>query len=406
MANRWDRFANWMLGRSLEDVPLTVPNAQPDQVFIPDWVTMNFPYGSGQGALRYSIVHGCVSLICERLQITPTRILDSDGIAIPGAQPPWMMEPDPRDHGFTWPDIVWMTGAQLLLEGTGYWTYTMHNKRVVSVRVLPKSAVNFRLVNGQFILKLVSQEMPAKNVLVSRLHATPHRARGYSAIEWGRQQMEASYAGDEQIKYANTTGHTIPFAIGSPDMLDDDDIDILRMNWDKYQSGPRNANYPFFFGGDGKIFPISISQRDAQFIQSKKFTDSAIASRFFHIEPSMLGLPAEASNLTYENLEMRETSFVMYGCKYVATRIEEMATRILPPGQSFHMDLESTIKVDRKSRFEVYQMGLKNRIYTVNDVRRMEGLPPIEGGDELQPPQPQPPQPGETQDEPPVEDVP
>jgi phage portal protein BeeE len=64
-------------------------------------------------------------------------------------------------------------------------------------------------------------------------------------------------------------------------------------------------------------------------------------------------------------------------------RIEEAITMYVPGGFTVKLNSDELLRADTATRMKNYEIGLRNKIYTINEVRAMEGLPPIEGGDDL-----------------------
>jgi phage portal protein BeeE len=50
-------------------------------------------------------------------------------------------------------------------------------------------------------------------------------------------------------------------------------------------------------------------------------------------------------------------------------------------GITIEFNLEGLLRADSKSRAEFYNAGLQNGWFTINEVRGLENMPPVEGGD-------------------------
>jgi phage portal protein BeeE len=67
--------------------------------------------------------------------------------------------------------------------------------------------------------------------------------------------------------------------------------------------------------------------------------------------------------------------------------LESNFNLLLPERQYAEFNPDALLRGDTKTRYEAHQMALNARWMTINEVRKIEGLPPIDGGDTIQPAQ-------------------
>jgi hypothetical protein len=131
-----------------------------------------------------------------------------------------------------------------------------------------------------------------------------------------------------------------------------------------------------------KLYEIGIPPEDAQFLETRKFQVNEIA-RWFRIPPHML---ADLERATFSNIEHLGLEFVIHTLRPWLVRIEQAISRDLlttaERKQYFAEHLVAALlRGDIQSRYEAYTQGRQNGWLSANDIREMENMNPVEGGD-------------------------
>ena len=133
---------------------------------------------------------------------------------------------------------------------------------------------------------------------------------------------------------------------------------------------------------DMKFQPITLSPADAKVLESKQFTIRDIA-RYFRVHPSLL---YEESNNTYKAAEIPNVMFLIQTLEPLLVQIElELLTKLYPREKwgkyRLRFDREVMYSTDLTTKAQYYKEMLQAGVYTVNELRNKEGLPPLDGGD-------------------------
>jgi HK97 family phage portal protein len=153
---------------------------------------------------------------------------------------------------------------------------------------------------------------------------------------------------------------------------------------ENYQ-GTMNAGLPFLAHSGMKVKQLSINPDDAQMLESRAFSVEEIC-RFFGVPPFMVG-HTEKSTSWGTGLEQQMRMFYVLALRKRLERVEQaLKKQLLTPkdraaGIEIEFNVEGLLRGDSKSRAEFYASGLQNGWRTINEVRALENLPPIEGGD-------------------------
>lgn len=132
-------------------------------------------------------------------------------------------------------------------------------------------------------------------------------------------------------------------------------------------------------GEDLKWQSMTMNAVDAQLIEQLKWSVEDVA-RVFRVPPFMLG---DLSHASYRNNEQMFRTYYN-GC--LAYHIEGVELCLdkgleLPNRVEVEFDLEQLFRMEADIRFTVYDKAIKAGIYSINEVRLKENLPPTPGGE-------------------------
>ena len=128
---------------------------------------------------------------------------------------------------------------------------------------------------------------------------------------------------------------------------------------------------------------VGMTSEDAQFLETRQFQKSEIAS-IFRVPPHMIGDLTRATN---NNIEHQSLEFLTHTLGPWITCFEQAVTRDLIP-QSEQEDLvaeflaDAMLRGDIQTRYKAYASGRQWGFLSANDIRRKENMNPIEDGDE------------------------
>lgn len=146
--------------------------------------------------------------------------------------------------------------------------------------------------------------------------------------------------------------------------------------------GGRNQGKTGVLDRGMKYHEIKVSNADAQFIESKKFSVSEIA-RMFGVPPHKLG---DLSASTNNNIEQQTLDYINDSLMARIVGWESgMRFDLLGPeaqDYSIQLDLTALMRGDSAARRQYYQSGIQSGWLVRNEAREMEGLNPLDGLDE------------------------
>lgn len=147
--------------------------------------------------------------------------------------------------------------------------------------------------------------------------------------------------------------------------------------------GPGRSWKPGVFEQGISLKTIGMPNDDSQFLESRQFQVKEIA-RWFNIPPHKI---AEMSDATFSNIDSRERMYVTEAVMPWARAFEEEANRKLIPGAQrgrifTKFDFNSLMRGDVQTRTEHYNTMFNIGAFSPNDIRRLEDMNPIRGGNQ------------------------
>lgn len=163
--------------------------------------------------------------------------------------------------------------------------------------------------------------------------------------------------------------------------------DVLESNkemWKKYHQGAKNAHRVAVLCGL-KWQSMGMSNQDSQFLETRKYSRSEICG-LFGVPPHMVG---DLEKATFSNIEHQDIGFYKQTVRPWLVNIEQSIKRdlIIEDDHFAEFKIDGILRGDTKTRSEYYAKALgaggSPAWMTQNEVRSLENLNPLEGGDKL-----------------------
>ncbi len=166
--------------------------------------------------------------------------------------------------------------------------------------------------------------------------------------------------------------------------LSPEGIENLLKSFEKRFKGPANAGKAMYHDAGLEIDKLELPLTSLQFLESRKFQVSEIA-RWFRVPPHKL---ADLDRATFSNIEHQSLEFVTDTLVPWIARLESEA-QIKLIGRNNRMgrvytriNVAGLLRGDIKSRYNAYGVGRDKGWLSANDIRELEDMNPVPGGDE------------------------
>jgi HK97 family phage portal protein len=205
---------------------------------------------------------------------------------------------------------------------------------------------------------------------------------GYSPVSLHRQGVGLAMAQEIYSARFFGKGATPGGVLEHPGQLSDQARTNLRESWEGTHGGLGRSHKVAILEEGLKWSAIGMSNLDAQYIEGRKFQVTEIA-RMFRIPPHMVG---DLERATFSNIEHQGLEFVIYTMMPWLVNWEQsiLQTLFLPADrQRFFPEflLSGLLRGDTEVRYAAYAVARQNGWLSANDIRELENMNPVEGGD-------------------------
>lgn len=249
-------------------------------------------------------------------------------------------------------------------------------------RVTPgrtKSGMKVYDVDGEYSMK----DFTAGGEIIHVMNMSRDGLVGLSPIRLAATSMELSLAAEQYGARFFGQDSTPSGLLSTDQVLTEEQATAISERWEAQHAGLGNRKIAVL-GNGAKFDAISINPEDAQLLEERRFQVAEIA-RLFGVPPHLLA-DMERSTSWGSGLEEQGINFLRYT---LLRHIEAFE-------QAIDDALLNRVETRRKAKFVTdgllrasYQVRMQGhstahgRFMTANEIRKLEGLPPISGGDEL-----------------------
>lgn len=203
-----------------------------------------------------------------------------------------------------------------------------------------------------------------------------------------RQAVGTSIATADYNGRFFSNGARPDFALKTPGKLSTDQADLLRATWNDRHGGVANAHLPAILTGGLEVEQLTMSAVDSQILATSSWNLEEIC-RVLGVPPFMVG-STEKTTSWGTGQENMGRGFVKYTLLRDLRKFEQEFNRKLFPIRDKYFvefDVSGIERGDLKTENEAMRVAIGGNgtpgWLTVNEVRHIKLLPPIDGGDVL-----------------------
>ena len=203
---------------------------------------------------------------------------------------------------------------------------------------------------------------------------------GVSPIDTSREAIAAALAVQEYGSRFFQNDCTPPFYIKNPGHFADTESRDNFLRAIKQWWGGKRRHSPGMLERGMELHRVGVNNDEAQFLETRKELAYEIA-QIWRMPPHKVGLLDRATN---NNIEHQALEFVTDTLLPWLTMIEKaiLADLVLRPDRFFaEHNVAGLLRGDLKTRYEAYAQGRNWGWLSVNEIRRLENMNPVPGGD-------------------------
>ena len=350
-------------------------------------------YSPNQSSLAVATVFRCVKLLSESIANLPVQYLKREkGIFVDAsnAQLDYLLNVQP-DYAMNAFDHWRQVGIELLLEGNAYIVpiYNPASMALYRLALCGRGTVMHDTINDVYTVNDFSNGISGtyredEIIHIKGLTLNNHK-HGVSVLTYARLALDIASAGDKETRNRFANGGTVKGLVSN-----DNSVKGFGEYQDKQlEATAKDLNYRYNIAGENIVASpgqvgftqISLSSVDMQFLESRKFTVREIC-RFFGVHPSFV---FDDSSNNYKSAEQATVAFLNNTLNPLLRNIEvELRRKLIAPELAgkflFQFDRKGLYASDLSGMMD-YRIKLLQTGASVNEVRRLENLPPVKGGD-------------------------
>jgi HK97 family phage portal protein len=347
----------------------------------------NPPRGATDGSQAAGIpaVRRCTSLICDTIPGLPWYTVKDRKRSAP---PTWITDPQLKagDGRMGSAELLpawrysfmefWSTAlVSLVWYGELFlWTPLRDSAGYprAPIWILNPAAVDLDENTGEY--SCAGYPFPDDELIVVRGFTIPGYLRGLGVVDSYAQDF--AFIDNSRGFAENMLRRGVPngyLQVTSPD-LTQEGADELKAKWWSAHGGTQKQIA--VLNNTTNFVPLSFDAQAVELIELRRYSLLDVAL-MFGVPPYMLGLPTDSS--TYANVESRMSEFGQFTLLPWTRRLEDAIDNELPRGTTLRINLDALARADTATRYAAHAQGLAAGFLTIEDVRDMEDLEPIEG---------------------------
>jgi len=343
-----------------------------------------------EGALALPAVYACVRVLSETVASLPLIVYQRQTRGKTRAEnhPLYRIlhtQPNPEQTAMEFREMM---TASLCLWGNAYAEIVRNGSgQTAELWPLRPDRMAVRRVRGQ----VEYEYAPGDGSTVKLRREQVHHVRtlsgdglvGYSPVRTAMQAVGLALATEEYGARFFGNGARPGIVLQHPGALSDKAYDRLRGSWQEEHGGLSQAHRIRILEEGMTVETLSVPPEEAQFLQTRQFQAEEIA-RIYRMPPHKIGL---LNNATFSNIEHQAIEFVTDTVRPWLVRFEQAIQRDLLTANEqkrFYAEhlVEGLLRGDTMSRYQAYAVARQWGWMSANDIRRLENMDEIEGGDE------------------------
>ena len=331
-------------------------------------------------ALTINAVFSAVSLYADTVSTLPIDcFIRRDGARYPfRPAPAWIYQPD---TSFTREAFYSSVITSLLLDGNAFIRiYSNARGEIVNLVVLNPSTVEIKRNGlGRLQFNIQGEDAPLQDdqmIYIPDL-LRPGHIRGTSRVETLKENLGLSIALERFASQFFGSGVSMAGIIEFPGQLTQEQAEGLASGLDRRHGSWRKAHRTGVLSGGAKFVDTQKSPDTLVDARNQAVSDVA---RIFSLPPHLLGLQQSTS---YASIEQQNIAFVTHSLRPLVQKIEGALSPLMARYEGgenafIKFNMDGLVRADLATRTTAYSSALQAGWLSVNDVRALEDIRPVE----------------------------
>ena len=326
-------------------------------------------------------VFSAVNLISTTLATLPLDVfIRDDGTRKPfRPKPAWVSRPD---VDLTREAFYSSVFTSMLLEGNAF-IRVFSNRRGEVVNLVVLNPLTVRVTrNGlgrlQFNVEGEAETLTSDDIIFIPDLVKPGQVRGIARTEALKESFGLALGLERYAQTFFGMGTTLNGVIEFPGQLTADQAADLRNGFDQSHKGWQKAHRTGVLSGGATFKPTQVDPEKSQALEARRMAVEDVA-RAFNIPPHLLGLPGTN---TYASVEQNNLAWVTHSLRPLASKVESAMSMLMSRYRGgteafLRFNLDGLLRADLQSRTASYSTMLQAGAMSINEVRSLEDMPPV-----------------------------
>lgn len=363
-----DRFVE-RLGYSVEVTEPFVPTTQNRAMTAParESIVVN-----ESTALALVPVSRAVSVLETAIMNIPVEVYrGNEQIATPA----WLEYPD-IENNVSQSEWLGTTLYNMAVFGNAYWLVRRGNRGIVNItNIHPTDISVLTDERGIIYYTIGGNTYSTRDIVHLKLWKSPSTSKliGEGPIQRHKSVLRSAL---DLHNYADNWFRTAAVPTGALTTSEFLSEDVAKSNKEAFIASQQERSVAVLSSGL-KYESISLNPEQAQFLENQKFINRQIAL-MFGVPPMYLSMAIEGQGMTYINGNEDRARLYDDGLQQYIVRIQQAITDLLPRGQKAEFNLTEFLRPNQNARYNAYATGLSSGFLTIDEVREMEGMTPLD----------------------------
>lgn len=336
-------------------------------------------------AITFTAVWAAIRILSESVAQLPLTIVETDKQGNKDQASNHQLfnllhrQPNPQMTTYT---FVQKCMIDLLTRGNSY-VYIKRNGGARPVELLPLVAKDVKVVENEGVIYYELEQggiVDSSEILHFKVMSNDGLV-GMSPVDVGANAIGYGLALE---KYGNSyfgNGAKVSGVLSTDRHLSDEAITRLKTSFQENYTNIADSNKTMVLEEGLKFQQISLSNEASQFLTSREFSITEIA-RLFNLPPHLL---RDLTKSSFNNISEQSREFVQYSLMpYLIMMESEMNTKLFRTNEQGKVQtkfiVNALLRGTPKDRSEYYRTMLNIGAMSIDEIRKLEELPTIEGG--------------------------
>lgn len=357
------------LGYQVEEIEAFVPDTENRGMTAPSRSEVTVTESS---ALSLVAVSRALSVLETAMMQIPVSVQrGSEKIAPPA----WLDYPD-VENNVSQAEWLGTTLFHMATTGNAFWLIQRNVRGILNIKNIHPSNISVQKdTNGNISYLVGTKTYSSKDIVHIKLwkKTGADALLGEGPIQRHKSVLRSAL---DLHNYADNWFRTAAVPTGTLTTTEFLSGEVAKQNKDAFIESQQERSIAVLSSGL-KYEAIALSPEEAQFLENQKYITRQIAM-MFGVPPMYLGMSIEGQGMTYVNGNEDRAKLYEDGLQQYIVRIEQAITDLLPRGQHAEFNLTEFLRPNVKTRYESYAIGLDKQFLTVEEIREMEDMPPID----------------------------